>query len=58
MFVEYPDVVNVEQMRERLGGIGVTLAYRLLKKDIQGRKVGRDYKIPKISIIEYIIKSE
>lgn len=59
MFIEYPDVVNIEQMRTMLGGIGTTLAYRLLKnKEIYSIKIGREYKIPKVSIIEYLIKNE
>lgn len=31
LFAEYPDVVNVEQMCEMLGGICDKTAYRLLK---------------------------
>ena len=31
LFTEYPDVVNVEQMCEMLGGICDKTAYRLLK---------------------------
>jgi len=58
MFIAYPDVVNVDQLREMLGGIGVTLAYRLLKeKVIYSIKIGREYKIPKKCIITYLIKN-
>ena len=32
MFTNYPDIINIEQMRKMLGGIGVTLAYKLLKQ--------------------------
>ena len=32
MFTNYPDIVNIEQMRKMLGNIGVTLAYKLLKQ--------------------------
>ena len=57
MFTTYPDVVNIEQMRAMLGGIGVTLAYRLLKKnEIKSIKIGREYKIPKTNIISYLTK--
>ena len=31
LFADYPDVVNVEQMREMLGGICDKTAYRLLR---------------------------
>ena len=54
MFTSYPDIVNVIQLKEMLG-IGITLTYRLLKnKQIQALKVGRQYKIPKISVINYL----
>jgi len=48
LFADYPDVVNVEQMREMLGGICDKTAYRLL------RSVGRRYRIPKLNILEYL----
>jgi len=41
LFTEYPDVVNVEQMCEMLGGICDKTAYRLLKSG-------------KIKILEYL----
>lgn len=56
MFTSYPDIVNIEQMRKMLGGIGITLAYKLLKSGtIKSLKIGREYKIPKASIIEYLL---
>ena len=55
MFSNYPDVVNFRQMKEMLGNIGSTLAYKLLRKNIiKSIKVGRAYKIPKNNIIEYL----
>ena len=30
MFTDYPDIVNLDQMRKMLGGISLTLAYRLI----------------------------
>jgi hypothetical protein len=33
MFREYPDIVNVAQMRKMLGGIGRNTAYDLLKQN-------------------------
>ena len=57
MFSNYPDVVNFTQMKEMLGNIGSTLAYKLLRENsIKSIKVGRAYKIPKNNIIEYLIK--
>lgn len=58
MFSNYPDVVNFTQMKEMLGNIGSTLAYKLLRENsIKSIKVGRAYKIPKNNIIEYLIKN-
>lgn len=57
MFTNYPDIVNIEQMRKMLGGIGVTLAYKLLKqRRIKSLKIGREYKIPKSCIIQYLLE--
>lgn len=55
MFREYPDVVNVEQLCEMLGGISTKTAYRLLRSGtIKNLVVGRRYRIPKIYILEYL----
>lgn len=41
MFSSYPDVVNFTQMKEMLGNIGSTLAYKLLRENtIKSIKVG------------------
>ena len=54
MFTSYPDLVNINQLKEMLG-IGITLAYRLVRNNtIQSLKVGRQYKIPKRSVIAYL----
>ena len=56
MFTDYPDIVNLVQMRKMLGGISNSLAYRMLReKKIKSKKVGREYKIPKVNVINYII---
>lgn len=55
MFNDYPDLVDFNQIREILGNIEPTLAYKLLKKrTIKSIKVGRAYRIPKINIINYL----
>ena len=55
LFTEYPDVVNVDQMCEMLGGICNKTAYRLLKSGkIKSFIVGRSYRIPKLNILEYL----
>ncbi len=54
MFSNCKDVVTVEQLAEMLD-IGLTLAYRLVRqKTIKSIKVGREYKIPKQFIINYL----
>lgn len=59
MFTTYPDIVDITQMRKMLGGIGVTLAYKLLKqRKVKSLKIGREYKIPKSCIIEYLLENK
>lgn len=54
MFTSYPDLVDINQLKEMLG-IGITLAYRLVRTNtIQSLKVGRQYKISKRSVIAYL----
>lgn len=56
MFSEYPDMVNVKQLIQMLG-ISRAVAYDLLsKKLIKGIKVANAYRIPKISIIDFIFE--
>ncbi len=55
VFKEYPDVVNMEQMCEMLGGMSSKTAYRLLRSgSIKSLLVGRRYRIPKVYILEYL----
>lgn len=59
MFSKYPDVVEVNQLREMLGGISRKLAYKLLAdNEIRSVRIGRTYKIPKACIIEYLLGKE
>lgn len=56
MFTDYPDIVNLTQMRKMLGGISNSLAYRMLReKKIKSKKAGREYKIPKVNVIKYVM---
>lgn len=58
MFTEYPDLVDVVQLKDMLA-IGKTLAYRLVReKTIPSLKVGREYKIPKRNVIAYLTKND
>ena len=55
MFKDYPDVVNVEQMCEMLGGMSTKTAYRLFRSgSIKSILTGRRYRIPKVYILEYL----
>lgn len=59
MFTDYPDIVTLVQMRKMLGGISNTLAYRMLReKKIKSKKVGREYKIPKVNVINYVMTEQ
>lgn len=59
MFKEYPDVVAVEDLRQMLGGISRKLAYKLLaENEIRSVRVGREYKIPKVCVINYLVGEE
>ena len=59
MFENYPDVVEVDDLRKMLGGISRKLAYRLLAdQEIRSVRVGRAYKIPKVCVIEYLLGEE
>ncbi len=54
MFTDYPDVVSITQMAKMLS-IGKVLAYRLVKdKSIYAKKIGREYKIQKSAVINYL----
>ena len=56
MFKGYPDVVNVPQLCEMLGGISDKTAYRLLKGGkVRSLLVGKKYLIPKTFVIDYLI---
>lgn len=55
IFEDYPDVVTFEQLREMLGNIGETLAYKLLRSnEIESFKLGRNYRVLKSKVIEYL----
>ena len=58
MFPDYPDIVTVAQLRKMLG-ISRHVAYELLAdKEISAIKIGNIYKIPKVSVINYIMTGE
>lgn len=54
MFEQYDDILTVSELAEALR-IGSTQAYRLVRlKKIKDFKEGKDWKIPKTSVIQYI----
>jgi excisionase family DNA binding protein len=54
LFTNYPDILSVSQLMELLQ-IGKVLAYKLIdSKKIKALKIGREYKIIKQSVIDYI----
>lgn len=58
MFKEYPDVLNITQLCEILGGISKKTGYKLLNENIiENIRVGKQFRIAKISVIDYILKN-
>ena len=54
MFEQYDDILTVSELAESLR-IGSTQAYRLVRSQkIKAFKEGKDWKIPKTSVIQYI----
>lgn len=54
-FADYPDVVNIKQLCEMLGGVGPKAAYYLLHEGkIKYFKIGKAFRIPKKSIIRFL----
>ena len=55
MFKDYPDIVNIQQLRSMLGGIGMKAAYALLHNgDIGYLRIGKAFRIPKKNVIKYL----
>lgn len=56
MFSDYPDVVNIHQLMEMLQ-VGRTTAYKLIADGtIKSFRLRKNYKIPKVNIINYIME--
>ena len=55
MFADYPDIVDVAEMQKMLK-ISRHLAYDLITYGhVPAVKIGRAYRIPKCSIIDYVL---
>jgi excisionase family DNA binding protein len=58
LFSSYPDILSVQQLMELLQ-IGKVLAYKLIEsKKFKAVKIGREYKILKNSVIDFINNGE
>lgn len=56
MFPDYPDIVTGRQLQEMLG-ISCQLSYDLINGgEVQAVKIGNSFKIPKVSVINYVTK--
>ena len=58
MVPEYPDIVTIAQLQKRLG-ISRHLAYDLITGCyLHAIKIGNAYKVPKVSVIQYVLEKE
>jgi len=56
MFDDYEDILTVDQLMEMLG-IGRNKAYELLNDgSIKSVRIGNRHRVPKASVIHYIVK--
>lgn len=54
MLLDYPDVLNVEQLAQILG-VSTKTTYQLIReKKIQTLKVGKALRIPKVFVFKYL----
>lgn len=54
LFQDYPDIIKVKTLKQMLPKTGKNKIYKLLQdKEIFSKKIGRDYYIPKVSVIKY-----
>ena len=52
----YPEVINIEQLCEALGGVSTRTGYKLLKEGkIKSIKVGREYRIIKTYVTDFLL---
>ena len=52
----YPEIMNIDQMCDALGGISTRTGYKLLKEGkIKSIKVGREYRIIKSNVTDFLL---
>lgn len=57
MLKAYPELLRIEQLCEILGGISTKTGYKLLKDGkISSMKVGREYRVTKVDLVNYLLK--
>ena len=53
---EYPDILTVDEMSKALG-VSTKTGYKLLRENkIESIKVGREYCITKISVVDFLMR--
>lgn len=58
MLKGYPDVLNINQMCEILGGISTKTGYKMLHENvIESIRIGRQFRIAKVTLIDFIVKN-
>ena len=54
VFKDYPDVMDVKQVSVLLG-VSTKTVYSLIRKgSLPGMKVGREFRVPKVTLIKYM----
>jgi len=57
MFTDYPDILSVDELCSLLE-VGKKTTYKLLQeKKIEYLKIGREYRIPKINVLSYVLSN-
>lgn len=57
MLKNHPDVLKIKDMCEVLGGISTKTGYKLIRENkIESIKVGREYCITKISVVDFLMR--
>jgi len=59
MLKDYPDVLNIKLLSDALGGISTKTCYKMLKEGkIFSVKIGREYRIAKVSLIDFLMNRQ
>lgn len=59
LFKDFPDILTPMQLKKMLGNMGTNKIYKLLQDgSIYSKKIGKKYKIPKVSLISYIMSEK